>query len=170
MTQQSEESTPGHLLIVGTGEVSTALAAVAAALGWQAQVVDSEAEASAAVGRLRSRDSVAVLSHHDGIDGPALAAALASEAGYIGAMGSRRTQARRAQWLRDNGVSDALIDSIRGPAGLDIGADTPGEIAVSIVAEIVAVHRGSGSNAALSARSGPIHPGLAAGTAQCPAG
>jgi xanthine dehydrogenase accessory factor len=102
------------------------------------------------------------------VDGPARAAALASGAAYIGAMGSRRTQARRRAWLHANGVSAELADSIRGPAGLDIGADTPAEIAVAIVAEIVASRRGAVETSALSARPGPIHQDATPGARQCP--
>ena len=166
----TSDAPAGRLLIVGAGEVSASLAAFAATLGWNPKVVDSAAEAQAEAVGLRPCDSVAVLSHHDGVDGPALAAALASDAGYVGAMGSRRTQERRRIWLRDNGVAADAITSIRGPAGLDIGADTPAEIAVSIAAEIIAVQRGTPAGAALSARSGPIHAQSDSGRAQCPAG
>lgn len=170
MTSTSPEGHRQHtLLIVGGGEVATALVAIATALTWDPSVVDTLEEAERTAEELDSSDSVLVLSHHDGIDGAALAAALSSKAGYVGAMGSRRTQARRRDWMLANGVSEALVDSIRGPAGLDIGANTPGEIAVSMVAEIVTVHRGV-AGGALSDRPGPIHPGLPPGTAACPAG
>jgi xanthine/CO dehydrogenase XdhC/CoxF family maturation factor len=157
------------LLVVGEGAVAEALGAMADALGWTTVVTSSLEDAVAA---LDGCDSVVVLSHHEGIDGPALAAALSSEAGYVGAMGSRATQARRKDWLRADGVSEELIAKVRGPAGLDIGADTPAEIAVSVVAEIVALRRGAaaGSVGSLSRRSGPIHPDLPPGTAHCPGG
>lgn len=162
-------SPPRHtLLIVGGGEVATALRSIAPALSWDPTVVDSLEEAERIVATLGPADSVLVLSHHVGVDAAALAAALSSEAGYIGAMGSRITQARRRDAMLANGVTEDLVDSIRGPAGLDIGADTPGEIAVSMLAEIIAVHRGV-SGGSLSARPGPIHPDLPPGTAECPA-
>jgi xanthine/CO dehydrogenase XdhC/CoxF family maturation factor len=154
------------LLVVGEGDVAVALEAMASALGWRPVVATSLEEA---VGALEASDSVVVLSHHEGIDGPAIAAALASEATYVGAMGSRATQARRQEWLRDNGVTEEALSKVRGPAGLDIGADTPAEIAVSVVAEIVALRRGAADSVgSLSARSGPIHPDLPPGTAHCP--
>jgi xanthine/CO dehydrogenase XdhC/CoxF family maturation factor len=155
------------LLVVGKGEVAVALEAMANALGWRPVVANSLEEAVAA---LDGSDSVVVLSHHEGIDGPAIAAALSSGASYVGAMGSRATQARRQEWLRENGVPEELMAEVRGPAGIDIGADTPAEIAVSVVAEIVALRRGAATGAlgSLSARSGPIHPDLPPGTAHCP--
>jgi len=148
------EDHPHTLLIVGDGEVATALAAIAATLGWDPIVVDSLPDATSALPR---SESVVVLSHHDGIDGPALAAALASGASYVGAMGSRTTQARRRAWMLENGVPEDRVDAIHGPTGLDIGADTPAEIAVSIVAEVIAVSRGR-SGGGLRDRTGPIHP------------
>lgn len=166
MTQRA----PGRVVIVGAGDVTTALTALATTLGWQPVVVDSAAEAQAAIAPLGPTDSVVVLSHHDGTDGPALAAALASAAGHVAAMGSRRTQQRRREWLLAAGVDEAAVDSVRGPAGLDIGADTPGEIALSIAAEIVAVHRGAAAAGSISDRGGPIHPDLAPDTALCPGG
>jgi xanthine dehydrogenase accessory factor len=73
--------------------------------------------------------------------------------------------------MRANGVSEEAIDAVRGPAGLDIGADTPAEIAVAIVAEIIALDRGAaGATGSLSKRSGPIHADLPPGTALCPGG
>lgn len=71
--------------------------------------------------------------------------------------------------MLDNGVPQDLVDSVRGPAGLDIGSNTPAEIAVSMVAEIIAVHRGV-TGGSLSDRPGQIHPDLLPGTAECPAG
>ncbi|HSE71786.1 MAG TPA: XdhC family protein [Nocardioidaceae bacterium] len=160
---------PGHgatLLVVGDGEVAGALEAMSRTLGWSPVVVNTAADAEAQVG---TSDAVVVLSHHDGVDGPALAAALAADRPYVGAMGSRRTQARRRAWMLENGVAEERVDSIHGPAGLAIGADTPGEIAVAILAEIIGVRRGS-VGGSLRDRSGPIHPDLEPGTAECPAG
>jgi xanthine dehydrogenase accessory factor len=152
------------LLVVGDGEVADALVSVATTLGWDATVAGDLDGVHAA---LPQADSVVVLSHHDGLDGPALAAALSSEAGYIGAMGSRRTQERRRAWLAEQGVSEDAQAVIHGPAGLDIGSDTPGEIALSILAEVVAVRHGV-TGGALRDRNGPIHPDLAPGEALCP--
>jgi xanthine dehydrogenase accessory factor len=86
-------------------------------------------------------------------------------------MGSRRTQARRRDWLLDNGVAEESLAGLRAPIGLDIGADAPGEIAVSILAEVVAVRRGTGAAVtAISERAGAIHPDQEPGTAFCPGG
>lgn len=155
-----------RVLVVGDGPVSVALESMATLLGWEPVVVDT---LEASVSALATTQSVVVLSHHDGVDGPVLAAALRGDATYVGAMGSRRTQARRREWMLANGVEESAVDSVRGPAGLDIGADTPAEIALSIMAEIVATHRGV-SGGSLGERPGPIHPDLPPGTAQCPAG
>jgi xanthine dehydrogenase accessory factor len=155
-----------RLLVVGHGEVATALEAIARALGWAVTVVDSLEET---VDALEASDTVVVLSHHEGVDGPAIAAALDSSATYVGAMGSRTTQARRRAWMLANGVPESELARLRAPVGLDIGADSPGEIAVSVVAEVIAQRRGV-SGGSISERTGPIHPGLAPGTAECPSG
>lgn len=157
---------PDALLVVGDGEVSAALGAMARTLGWTPILVNSVEATERALGQV---DAVVVTSHHDGLDGPALAAALARGTSYVGAMGSRKTQERRRRWMLDNGVTEDRVDSVRGPAGLDIGADTPAEIAVSILAEVIATRRGV-SGGSLSDRTGPIHPGLAPGAAECPPG
>jgi xanthine dehydrogenase accessory factor len=124
-----------RLFVVGDGQIAEALSANAALLGWACLVgLELPRELSAA-------DNVVVLSHDLRLSGRALCTALASEAGYVGALGSRHTQAARADWLRADGVPDEAIDAIHGPAGLDIGSRTPAEIALSILAEIVAVRR-----------------------------
>ncbi len=163
MAEHTRAATP-TLLVVGDGEVADALASIGAALGWSVAVVDDMAGVQQG---LPAAEAVVVLSHHDGLDGPALAAALDSGAGYVGAMGSRRTQDRRRAWLAAQGISEQTQAVIHGPAGLDIGADAPGEIAVSIIAEIVGVRRGV-TGGALRDRPGPIHPHLPPGEALCP--
>lgn len=154
------------VLVVGGGDVADALESYAQILGWTVVVVDNLEDTVAA---LPGADSVVVLSHHDGVDGPAIAAALDAGAAYIGAMGARKTQARRRAWMIENGVPEERLASVRTPVGLDIGANTPAEIALSIVAEVLAVRRGF-TGGALRDRSGPIHPDLPPGTAECPAG
>jgi len=83
------------------------------------------------------------LTHDPKIDDPALHAALRSEAFYVGALGSRRTHEKRIERLREAGFDTDAIRRIRGPVGLAIGARTPAEIAISIMAEITAVLRGA---------------------------
>jgi len=124
-----------RLFVVGDGQLAEALTANAALLGWSCLV------GSQLPTELTAADNVVVLSHDRAVSGRALRTALASEAGYVGALGSRHTQAARADWLRTEGVPEEAIAAIHGPVGLDIGARTPAEIAVSILAEIVAVRR-----------------------------
>ncbi len=99
---------------------------------------------------------ICVLTHDAKFDVPLLAAALRSEAGYIGAMGSRRTHADRVRRLRDAGVTEVELGRLAAPTGLDLGADSPEETAVSIAAEIVAQRR-NGSGARLRDLGSPIH-------------
>jgi xanthine dehydrogenase accessory factor len=87
------------------------------------------------------RTAICVLSHDRKVDVPALRAALASPAGYIGAMGSKRTTEARAAALREEGVGEEDLARIRAPIGLDIGSRTPAEVAVAVAAEIVATRR-----------------------------
>jgi xanthine dehydrogenase accessory factor len=83
--------------------------------------------------------AIVVLTHDDKFDVPMIAGALATEAFYIGALGSRRNQARRRERLLEAGVDEAALERVSGPCGLDIGAQTPAETAISILAEIMAV-------------------------------
>jgi xanthine dehydrogenase accessory factor len=155
------------LLVVGDGPVASALLSMSEVLGWRTTAATSLDEVEAALGTV---DAVVVTSHDDGLDGPAIRAALSAGTPYLGAMGSRRTQARRREWLEANGVGEAALARVRGPAGLDIGADPPPEIALSILAEVVATLRGATTPGSVSDRSGPIHPGQPPGTATCPTG
>jgi xanthine dehydrogenase accessory factor len=86
--------------------------------------------------------AVVVLTHDDKFDIPALAAALRSEAFYVGALGSRRAQAMRRERLLEVGITEAQLGRLRGPAGLDIGAESPAETAVSILGEALALRAG----------------------------
>jgi xanthine dehydrogenase accessory factor len=128
-----------QLVIVGNGPVAGPLRAAADLLGWRTQIVTDARGATGLIAGLAALDKVVVMGHDDDLAGSALAAALAGEVGYIGALGSRRMQQSRADWLAYRGVTD--LDRIHGPAGLDIGAGTPAEIAVSIVAEALAARR-----------------------------
>jgi len=124
------------LVIVGPGPVADALVGLAGLLGWQSQVLNQVSAATGVIPGLAGLDKVVVAAHDIELAGPALATALAGNVGYIGALGSRRMQEARADWLASRGVTD--LERVHGPAGLDIGAGTPAEIAVSIVAEAIA--------------------------------
>ncbi|MFT4087426.1 MAG: XdhC family protein [Gordonia sp. (in: high G+C Gram-positive bacteria)] len=110
-----------------------------------------------AAGRIDGRTAICVLTHDERFDVPLLRLALRSgRAGYVGAMGSRRTHDRRMRALRDAGLDDAALSRLRSPIGLDLQAGTPQETAVSIVAEIIADREG-GSGRRLSESAGAIH-------------
>jgi xanthine dehydrogenase accessory factor len=147
------------LVIIGAGAIAEALTATASLLGWNTQTMTDADAAATVLAELAPLDNVVVISHDAEIAGRALMAVLSGGAGYIGALGSRRTQQARAKWLADHGVTE--LDRIHGPAGLDIGANTPAEIAVSIAAEALAVRSGAGAGS-LRSRAGSIHaPGKA---------
>lgn len=152
------------LHVVGDGPVAEALEVMAGQLGW---TVTASADDPSVPGGI---DALVVTSHHDEVDGPAIRAGLEAGTAYIGGMGSRRTQERRRAWLLDHGVGEAALAQVHAPIGLDIGANAPGEIAVSIVAEVIAVRSGRGASGSVSDREGPIHPELPAGDAYCPGG
>ncbi|MGB6984476.1 MAG: XdhC family protein [Candidatus Aquilonibacter sp.] len=105
---------------------------------------------------LNTRTSVVVLSHDPKFDLPALRCALRSAAPYIGLLGSRRAQTARRAALRAEGFDEDALERIHGPVGLDIGGATPGETAISILAEIIA-YRSGRSGTPLLARGGAIH-------------
>ena len=124
------------LLIVGDGPVTDALTVMVSALKWSVSVTSTAPTIEPDL------DAVVITSHHEDVDGPAIRSALGAGVGYVGAMGSRRTQLRRREWLLGEGVSEKDLAVLHAPIGLDIGADQPGEIAVSILAEVVAVRSG----------------------------
>ena len=97
-----------------------------------------------------------VFTHDPKFDEPALMAALGSGAGYIGALGSRRTHEDREERLRAAGVSEDELRRIGSPCGLDVGARTPAETAIAVLAEILALRAGRGGGR-LAHASGPIH-------------
>ncbi|MFD9463305.1 XdhC family protein, partial [Streptomyces sp. NPDC060027] len=173
---QSFASRP-QLLIFGAAEFARPLAGIGAALGHHVMVCDAR-PAFAAPERFPGADevvtdrpdrwfraredqfdattAVCVLTHDHRFDVPVLALALRSRAGYVGAMGSRRTHEDRLARLRAAGTTEAEIARLRSPVGLDLGGRGPEETAVSIMAEIIAVRRG-GSGLPLTDRLGPIH-------------
>jgi xanthine dehydrogenase accessory factor len=132
-----------RVVVVGAGTQADAVAAQIGLLGWTAAVVRTADEGVSEVGRLGPGDGVLVIDHSGNVDFPVLAAALHGGVGYVAALGSRRTQAARAARLQDGGVGVELVRRLRGPAGLDLGARTPAEVAVAIVAEMLAVRAGA---------------------------
>lgn len=146
---------PLRMIIVGAVHIARALAPIAVLAGFDVTVVDpreafvrSEQMASVtaitgwpdeAMADLKpdARTAVVTLTHDPKLDDPALAAALRSDAFYIGALGSRKTHGKRIGRLKEAGFADADVARIRGPVGLDINALTPAEIAVSIVAQVI---------------------------------
>ena len=156
---------PPRLLIYGAVDTAEAMCRGAKLLGWTAIVADARAK-FATRERIPSADelivewpaealaqiqpdhqtAIVVLTHDDKFDEPALIGALETEAFYVGALGSRRNQERRRERLLEAGVAEEAIDRIMGPCGLDVGADTQEETALSILAEILAVraHREGG--------------------------
>jgi len=125
-----------QLVIIGSTPVADALAELAALVGWRTRILTDAASATGVIATLSQLDKVVVTVHDLDLAGAALMAALDSEAGYIGALGARRMQENRADWLAYRGVTD--LTRVHGPAGFDIGAETPAEIAVSILAEAIA--------------------------------
>jgi xanthine dehydrogenase accessory factor len=149
---------PPRLVVVGAVDTAEALCALARGIGWHTVCVDARA-AFATPERIPSADELVVawpqdafervpldretavvtLAHDDRFDLPTLVAALRSDCFYVGAIGSRRTQERRRERLLAEGLAEAELERIHGPAGLDIGAESPAETALAILAEALAV-------------------------------
>ncbi len=148
---------PLRLIIIGAVHISQTLVPMAAIAGYEVIVVDPRAsfataerfpnvtliddwpdEAMEAL-KPDSRTAVVTLTHDPKLDDPALEIALKSDAFYITCLGSRRTHAKRVERLKAMGFDDATIGRIYAPAGLDIGAVSPAEIALSVLAELTAV-------------------------------
>src|SRR5215475_10815145 len=168
---------PPRMVIFGAVDFTRALASVAKVLGYRVVVCDARAVFATRqrfpmadevvnewpnrylekVGdELGPRDAVCVLTHDAKFDVPAIVGALATGVGYLGAMGSRRTHGSRVARLREAGVGEAELVRVHAPIGLDIGARTPEETAISICAEIIAERTGRPA-AQLRATEGPIH-------------
>ncbi len=163
------------LLIVGAVDFAAALARVARQTGYRVVVVDAR-ERFATRERIPDADDVVVawpheylaanppddatyacvLTHEPRFDDPTLRALLRSPVAYIGAMGSRRAHRERLERLRQDGYGEDELARIHGPVGLDIGAKTPEETAISILAEVVAARHGRGGGR-LSDRKEPVH-------------
>jgi xanthine dehydrogenase accessory factor len=166
---------PPRLLVFGAVDTAEALCRAAKGIGWKTIVSDARGKFATAE-RLPSADeivvawpdetlarlqpdratAVVVLTHDDRFDVPALAGVLATDAFYVGALGSRRNQARRRELLLEAGVDEEALDRISGPCGLDIGAHTPAETALSILGEILAVRAGR-AGGPLREAAGRIH-------------
>lgn len=154
---------PLRLLVVGAVHIAQALAPLAALTGYAVTVIDprgSFATESRFPGvalhdswpdealtdlKIDNRTAVVTLTHDPKLDDPALLVALRSPAFYVGSLGSKRTHAKRLERLKEQGVTDAELTRIHAPVGLDIGAVTPAEIALSVMAQITAVRRKAGA-------------------------
>jgi xanthine dehydrogenase accessory factor len=152
---------PPRLFVYGAVDTAEALCRAAKLLGWRTVVADARAsfatreripsadellvewpEEALAQVRPDADTAVVVLTHDDKFDLPLLEAVLRTDAFYVGALGSRRNQERRRGVLLERGVGEADLDRIAGPSGLDIGAETPAETALSMLAEILGVRAG----------------------------
>ena len=124
-----------RLIVAGQGPIAHALAAQGALLGWKVAMESRPDLVQGLTASLSWLDAVVVLGHEVEPSSRCLMAALESDAGYIGAVGSRQMQQQRTDWLAYRDVTD--LSRVHGPAGLEIGAGTPAEIAVAIVAQIL---------------------------------
>jgi xanthine dehydrogenase accessory factor len=167
---------PPRLFVFGAVDFAAALCKMAKATGWRPFVVDPRArfaqparfpdaeeviaawpeEAFHRLGGIDRATAIAVLTHDPKLDDAALVLALRSDAGYIGAMGSRRAQAKRRERLLAKGIEDSDLERVSAPIGLDLGALTAEETALSIIGEIVAMRHGR-SGGRLAHSSGRIH-------------
>jgi xanthine dehydrogenase accessory factor len=166
---------PQEMVIVGAVHIGQSLAGFAAQMGYRVTVIDSRAafatedrfpRARVLVGwpedvieevTLDRRTWLVILSHDKRYEDPVLVAALKSPVRYIGCMGSRRTQDLRVERLRAMGFAEDDIARVRGPVGLDIGAESPQEVAVSILAEMTLVRYGHGTGLSLHGVEGRVH-------------
>lgn len=152
---------PPHLVVIGAVHIAIPLVAFATTLGFRTTVIDARGQFATAerfphvdtlieawpdegLAQVHLHPGVAAvcLAHDPKFEDPAMHTLLRSDVGYIGAIGSRTTSAERRERLAGEGFSEVDLDRIHGPVGLNLGAKTPEEIALSIIAEIVAVRRG----------------------------
>jgi xanthine dehydrogenase accessory factor len=170
-----------RMLVFGASDFAAAVTRVGAFLGYRVTVCDARRlfatasrfpdadeivldwphrylAAEAAAGRLDSRTALCVLTHDPKFDGPLLEVALRLPVGYVGAMGSRRTHEERLDQLRAAGLTEGELGRLASPIGLDLGARTPEETAISVAAEIVS-SRWGGQGRPLREVPGRIHHG-----------
>ena len=156
-------NSPLDLVIVGAVHIAQPLSQIAALAGYGVRIVDPRtafataerfpgvalshdwADDALAKRPLTPRSAIVLLTHDPKLDDPALIAALRSSCFYIGALGSKKTQAARKARMKEQGFDDAALSRIHGPIGLNIGARSPAEIAVAILGEITLTLRGSKS-------------------------
>jgi len=170
-------ATPPRLIVFGAIDFSAAVARLARDVGYRVTIVDARRPFLQS-GRfdaadelvfewperffegveLTDRDVVLVFTHDAKFDEPALIGAVRSGAGYIGALGSRQTQEHRRERLREAGLTAEELDRIAGPCGLDIGASSPTETAISVLGEVIAMQTGR-AGGRLNEASGPIRRG-----------
>ena len=171
---------PPRMLVFGANDFGAALVPAGKLLGYRVTLVDARPAfaaqerfacaddvvtdwphrylaAQAAAGRLDPRTVVCVLSHDPKFDIPLLETALALDLAYVGAMGSRRSHLQRVDDLLNTGVLPERIAQLHSPIGLDLGAVTPAEVAVSVTAELIASRSRKSSCTPLRETSGPIH-------------
>lgn len=173
---------PPRLVLIGSNDFSAALAAQGRLLGYHVTVCDARPafttadrfpaahvvqvqwpdrylQAQAAAGELDPRSVICVLSHDAKFDVPVLVTALQLNVAYVGAMGSRRSHDARMAALRAAGLTGGALQRLHSPIGLDLGAASPEETALSVFAEVVALRSGAAaSGLPLRECSGPIHP------------
>lgn len=168
---------PPKMIIFGAVDFTAALVRAAKLLGYYVVVCDARPVFATPVrfpqadeilvawpgevlarfgGELTGNDAVCILTHDPKFDVPAIISSLETKVGYIGAMGSRRTHAKRVELLKQKGVTEQQLEKIMAPIGLDIGSRTPEETAISILAEIIALRTQTPASS-LRNTQGPIH-------------
>jgi xanthine dehydrogenase accessory factor len=167
---------PPRLLLVGAVDIAAALCTLARTLGWRPYVIDPRARFATAdrfpdaegvlalwpqtaferLGGIDPATAIIALTHDPKLDDVALTVALRSPARFVGAMGSRRAQATRLERLIQAGLESEELDRLSAPVGLDLGASSPEETALSILAEVIAVRHGH-QGGRLADAQGPIH-------------
>jgi len=145
-----------RLVVVGDGELFDAIRAQAALLGWETRPSDGLTGLDSLLAWAGASGALIVLSHDPHVDVPAMASGLARGVRYVGALGSRHTQSRRTEQLAALGIGPTELARLHRPIGLDLGGRRACEVALAIVAEILACHHGR-TGTPLYATTGPIH-------------